>query len=118
MTPGIREAMRLPNADRSVVDIEKLRAYCLSAAHVRGRHKARVFASSLGLSAADAEFLRNALLAAAKELEAEVAEEDQYGRRYLVDFPVERAGKRAMVRSTWIIRQGEDFPRLTSCYVL
>jgi hypothetical protein len=62
---------------------------------------------------------RDALLAAAKELEAEVAEEDQYGRCYLVvDFPVERAGKRAMVRSTWIIRQGEDFPRLTSCYVL
>jgi len=27
-------------------------------------------------------------------------------------------GERAVVRSSWIIRNGEDFPRLTSCYVL
>jgi hypothetical protein len=25
---------------------------------------------------------------------------------------------RALVPSSWIVRDGEDFPRLTSCYVL
>jgi hypothetical protein len=77
-----------------------------------------VFASRLGLPAADAEYLRSLLLAAAKEQQAELAEEDRYGKRYLVDFAIERAGDRAMVRSAWIVRPGEDFPRLTSCYVL
>jgi len=29
-----------------------------------------------------------------------------------------RYGQGATVRSLWIIRHGEDFPRFTSCYVL
>lgn len=36
--------MKLPNADRAVVGLAKLRDYCLSPTHPRGRHKARVFA--------------------------------------------------------------------------
>jgi len=56
--------MKLPGGSNAVVDIAKLRDYCLSATHPRGRHKARVFASSLGLTYADADWLRNELLAA------------------------------------------------------
>jgi hypothetical protein len=40
--------MKLPNGERAVVDIRKLRDYCLSAKHRRGRHKARVFEAALG----------------------------------------------------------------------
>ena len=40
--------MKLPNADRAVVEIEKLRDYCLSSSHPRGRHKARVFCHCFG----------------------------------------------------------------------
>jgi ribosome-binding factor A len=58
--------MKLPNLDRAVVDIVKLRAYCLNAGHPRGRHKARVFAAALGMSAADAQELQALLLSAAK----------------------------------------------------
>lgn len=43
---------------------------------------------------------------------------DDYGQRYALDFPVQGAGGVAMVRSLWIIRHGENFPRFTSCYVL
>ena len=50
--------MKLPNCQRAVVDIEKLRDYCLSTEHPRGRHKARVFATTLGLTADNAELLR------------------------------------------------------------
>ena len=42
--------MRLPNPSRAFVDASKLRDYCLNAQHPRGRHKARVFASALGLA--------------------------------------------------------------------
>src|ERR1700722_9013945 len=44
-----------------VVDPRKLAEYCLSESHHRGRNKARVFRSQLGLTAADAEALRNVL---------------------------------------------------------
>jgi hypothetical protein len=40
--------MRLPNADRAVVDIAKLRDYSLNNSHPEGKSKARVFLSALG----------------------------------------------------------------------
>lgn len=52
----------LPNAGRAVVDIRKLRDYCLNPWHEDGKHKARVFASALGLGELDAEWLRDQLL--------------------------------------------------------
>ena len=70
--------MKLPNAERAVVEIEKLRDYCLSPVHPRGRHKARVFQSSCGMTPDYAEDLRDALLNAALNLEAELGEEDDY----------------------------------------
>lgn len=109
--------MKLPNADRAVVDIEKLRDYCLNADHPRGRHKARLFAAVLGLTAQGAHELRDALLHAARTQEATPAEQDSYGDRYLVEFMMSGPAGRAKVRSGWIVRRGEDFPRLTSCYV-
>ncbi len=43
---------------------------------------------------------------------------DDYGQRYALDFPVQVKSGTAIVRSLWMIRQGEDFPRFISCYVL
>lgn len=101
-----------------MVDVSKLREYCLNPSHPRGRHKARVFASALGLHAGDAHELRDALLSAALVNEAVVSGHDEYGVRYVLDFYMSGAGGSASVRSSWIVRTGEDFPRLTSCYVL
>lgn len=110
--------MSLPNAARAAVDIEKLRDYCLSESHSRGKHKARVFETVLGLTANDVYELRDAILSAVQTEEAAAGERDEYGQRYIVDFPMKRQGHEAIVRSAWIIRRGEDVPRLTSCYVL
>jgi hypothetical protein len=111
--------MMLPNGDRAVVDIKKLREYCLSKQHPHGRHKARVFGSALGMRTADADLLRDALLEAARSTgEAVRGERDDYGQRFVLDFPLTVAGKTATVRSCWIILNVEYFPRLTSCYVL
>src|SRR5205807_1809316 len=52
---------------RVVVDVRKIRDYCLSAEHPRGRHKARVFQSRLGVWKSDAQLLRQALLTAVVE---------------------------------------------------
>ena len=110
--------MKLPNAERADVEIGKLRDYCLNANHPRGRHKAHVFATALGITADDAEELKRAILSAILVEEAELTERDEYGQRYIVDFSMKRQGKEAAIRSSWIVRRGEDYPRLTSCYIL
>lgn len=110
--------MALPNADRAVVDIAKLRDYCLSVTHPRGRHKARIFGAAVGMTAADAVELRDAILAAVRRINAVEADLDDFGQRFLVDFTLSHRSRAAEIRTSWIVRPDEDFPRLTSCYVL
>ena len=57
--------MGLPNAKWAEVDLRKLADYCLSPMHPVGRHKAAVFRAALGLTAADAQMLRERILLAA-----------------------------------------------------
>jgi len=110
--------MKLPNAARAFVDIAKLRDYCLDSTHPEGRHKARVFHSALGISSGDAEFLHEAILDAVAGGDAVAGDLDTYGARYLVDFELKRETMRAAIRTVWIVRRNEDFPRLLTCYVL
>ena len=111
--------MKLPNGSSAVVDIEKLRDYCLSSQHPEGRHKARVFLSTLGMTAADAGRLREILLTAANvNNEVSMSATDQYGCRYTLDVTVVWGSREALIRGAWIIKAGEEFPRLASCYVL
>ena len=99
--------MKLPNGGRAIVDIRKLQGYCLDPQHPRGRNKARVFASA-GIRQADAEELRIALLAAASDRDARLGIANLYGQRYIVDFDLVRPARTVRVRSTWIVRIGED----------
>ena len=115
---GMNESfMKLPNGEHAIVDIRKLLEYCLNSHHPRGRNKARVFAS-VGIREADAEELRTALLAAAVGAEAELGVANVYGQRFIVDFDLLRPGRGLRIRSTWIVRTGDNLPRLTSCYLL
>lgn len=109
--------MRLPGGESAIIDRAKLTAYCLSRSHPRGKHKARVFESVLGLTVEHAEMLRTALLVAASTGNAEAIASDRFGRRYVLDFRLSGPRGSGVVRSTWILRTGEDAPRLTSCYV-
>lgn len=95
----------------------KLQEYCLSPTHPRGRHKARVFAAVLGLTTDDADLLRDALLQAALTEDATPTEQDAFGQRYVIDVQMQGPQGTAIVRSAWIVRTGEQIPRLTSCYV-
>ena len=109
--------MRLPNAERAVVDIGKLRDYSLNPQHEAGKHKARVFKAALGITADDAMWLRDRILEAVLTEEATARPESPFGVNFTVDILVERGGRRALVRTAWIVEFGTDFPRLTSCYV-
>lgn len=109
--------MKVPNAEAAFIDIHKLRDYSLNMQHDRGKHKARLFLAILGLSVENAEELEFILLEAIQIYDAISSSQDEYGQRYLVDFPLTRNGNTATIRSTWIVRSTETFPRLTSCYI-
>lgn len=83
--------------------MRKLTDYCLNPDSPRGRHKARVFAAALGLTAVDAAKLRAKLLEIAQTGEAKRGERDAYGRRYTMDFTMVTAVGKATVRSGWIV---------------
>jgi len=108
--------MKLP--PNAFVDLVKLRDYCLCGTHPEGKHKARVFLSVLGISGEDAAWLQEELVAAANREECQPGVATTHGQRYTMDFMLRRGHRTARIRSAWIVRCGENFPRLTSCYVL
>jgi len=109
--------MKLPNAENAVVDMQKLTDYCLNPEHERGKHKARVFAATCGLTAEHAELLRKALLEGALQGEAVAKVSDAFGRRFVVEWTVVGPAGKAAIRTAWIVRHDEEFPRFVSCYV-
>ncbi len=108
----------LPNAENAVVDIRKLRDYCLNPEHDEGKHKARLFSSILGITADNAEELRQIILKVVKTHEVVLQRRDEFGQRYTLDFTLEWQDRSATIRSGWIIKEGSDVPRLTTCYPL
>ena len=110
--------MRLPNGDRADLGT-KLEDYVLNMLHREGRHKARVFESRLGITAANADVLRRALLeGAVTSDEVEAQGDSGFGATYILQFPLTTTKGTGTVLSVWIIRHGEDFPRLTTCYIV
>jgi hypothetical protein len=110
--------MKLPNGHRVVVDEKKLRDYCLSPFHSRGRHKAKLFAASLGLNQNDAPKLRDALIKSALENEATATTDNGFGQLYEVRFELTGPSGPKAVLSVWIILKEEEIPRLVTCYPL
>ena len=110
--------MKLPNATR--VDLgTKIEDYSLNPRHREGRHKARVFASALGITLENADVLRRAVLKAATSSdEVEPRGENGFGEVFVLRFPMETEVGIATVLTAWIIRHSEDFPRLATCYIL
>src|ERR1041385_8453371 len=103
--------MKLPNVERAVVSIVKLRDYSLNTQHEAGKHKARVFKAALGLTADDADWLRGKLLSASQSAEALARPDSPFGANFVVDISIEREGRTALVRTAWIVEFGTDFPR-------
>lgn len=109
--------MLLPFAERAIAEESKFLGYCLNTEHPYGKHKARVFRTALDITAANWVFLRDAVLTAVLLNPATEAGRNNYGNLYVVDFDMQHAGKTASVRTSWIIHDDENFPRLTSCYI-
>lgn len=110
--------MFIPNAEKAVVDIRKLRDYCLNLEHDDRKHKARLFLSTLGITDDNAEELCQILLDVIQNHEAKLGRQDEFGQRYTLDFDIEWQNRSGTLRSAWIIEHGSEIPRLTTCYPL
>lgn len=110
--------MKLPNGQRADLGT-KLEDYSLNPLHRDGRHKARVFASVLGITLENRQVLREALLhAAATSPAADSRGDNGFGEVFVLRFTLATKQNSATVQSVWIVRHGEDFPRLTTCYIV
>ena len=80
--------MLIPNAENAVVDIRKLRDYCLNLEHDDGKaQSAAFFLSILGLTADNAEELRQILLEVIQSHEKlDWEDKMSFGQRYTLDF--------------------------------
>lgn len=110
--------MRLPNARCAELG-DKIEDYILNPHHREGRHKARVFLSMLGISLANAGVLRQAIQTAALTSDdVESRGDNGFGEVFVLRFPLDTPVGSAVVLTAWIVRYGEDFPRLTTCYIV
>ncbi len=80
--------------------------------------KSHLFQTLLGLNLENADLLLDALQHAAATGDAMTGTMDKYGQRYVIDFDFTGPSGTAMIRSAWIIRTGEDVPRLVTCFIL
>jgi hypothetical protein len=103
--------MRIPGADRAIVSREKIVQYLLNVDHPDGGSKAAVLALA-GFSADRPEELELALRSQHLSLTANKGKPSAYGEKYEIVGLLTGPAGRVMVRSIWIIRQGEAVPRL------
>lgn len=114
----LRTGTRLPYCEQATIPEHKLRDYALNAGHEVGQHKARVFASTLGIYREDWRFLNDQILERLPESDATRLELDTpWGSKWEVPVLVEgRNEARCSVLTFWLIRPGER-PQLTSARV-
>ncbi|HET9482161.1 MAG TPA: adhesin, partial [Candidatus Polarisedimenticolia bacterium] len=99
--------MRLPGADRAVIESAKVRDYLLSSVHPVGRFKAAFF-RSLGYSESDSRVLEADLRSLARSGEAEPAGESEFGTKYQVAGSLTGpSGGQAEVVTVWVVLKGE-----------
>ena len=107
---------RLPNAERAIIDTEKLRGYVLSPAHPLGRFKAAFF-RRLGYSAENWEAFEERLKEMILSRDATMVEESQYGQKFVVEgtLPV-TGGETVQIVTVWVILKEENVPRFVTAY--
>ena len=108
--------MNLPAADRALIQPEKLRDYLLSTEHPVGRFKAAFF-GRMGYSRQGWQQLQMDILQLARNLRRRGAPNEylwaEIRGQCILRGP---SGREARVTTIWIVKNGEDFPRLVTVY--
>ena len=111
------DSMKLPNAERAIVEGRKLREYVLNLAHPVGKHHATLFSRLLGIDLDNSHVLKEAILGAARTGDVNREIVTKHGRKYEMRFTMSGPAGDKTVLAVWIIDEGDDRPRLVTCYV-
>ncbi|MEH2127984.1 DUF6883 domain-containing protein [Nostoc sp.] len=108
--------MKLPNGEQAEISVQKLIGYCLNPEHPSGKHKARVFASILGITLENSDVLRELIQTAAVAGEVVQQSTTQFGQQFKVDWIVpDTDGIR--LRTIWEITANKPYPRLITAFL-
>ena len=107
---------KLPNGERALIPMEKLTDYCLNPDHARGKDKARVFASVLGITRDRAHELADLVRHAARDGDITQEASTIWGQYYRVDWAMPSRVD-VVLRTIWEIAPGEEIPRLVSVFI-
>ncbi|MGB3405187.1 MAG: DUF6883 domain-containing protein [Microcoleaceae cyanobacterium] len=108
--------MKLPNGDKAEIPLQKLMSYCLNSEHPSGKHKARVFASVLGITAENVEQLQELIKVAAVEGEVVQQNTTAFGQQFKVDWNIPKI-ETWKLRTIWEIKHNSLNPRLISAFL-
>jgi hypothetical protein len=108
--------MKVPNAERAIVAVEKLSGYLLNVSHKRGGPKARLLLT-LGYRSEDPGSLESDLRTQHLSLDVARTTQNAYGVVHEIEGPIKTPGGR-VVRfcSVWQIDTGTDLPRFITMY--
>ena len=108
--------MKLPNAERAVVEERKITEYLLSFTSPDGRTKAEFF-TRFGFQSDEWEVFAEMLRSHCLEHEVYEFSETGRGVKYVIIGTVRTPdGRNPNIKSIWQIDHGADFPRLISAY--
>lgn len=107
--------MKIPGAERAIVDAAKVCDYLLSPEHRVGSAKARFFAQ-LGFEHRNWTILQDELYRFATQ-DAQLGGATRFGQKYVVPGTIQGpTGRVAPLMVVWIVLNGEDFPRFVTAY--
>ncbi|WP_366941962.1 DUF6883 domain-containing protein [uncultured Nostoc sp.] len=106
----------MTNGEQAEISVQKLIGYCLNSEHSSGKHKARVFASILGITLENADVLRELIQTAAVAGEVVQQSTTQFGQQFKVDWIVpDTHGIR--LRTIWETTANNPYPRLITAFL-
>jgi hypothetical protein len=108
--------MKLPNADRAIIEGQKIVQYLLDVDHPYGGSKAKLLVS-LGYSPTDWKHLDTDLRSAHLTEDFVETRQTAWGTRYEIVAPlIGPSGDTVVFRSIWQIDLGTNVPRLITMY--
>ena len=110
--------MKIPNADRLIVEREKIVDYLLNPAHRFGASKARFF-GRFGFDPEHWQNLGSALKVHGQTHEVKRVRETAFGPRFEIEGKLNAPdGRSPILRSVWQLDHGAVAPRLITAYPL
>jgi hypothetical protein len=107
---------QLPNAEKAIIQAEKITRYLLDFDHEDGKTKAAFFVR-FGFDPNDWQVLEQAILQHALENPVVAQTETAFGIKYTVEGGLNCPdGRKPGVRTTWQIDKGKDVPRLITAH--